>query len=239
MAYSIALLIWVQAMVFLLGVDVEGWVVRLLLNPYQFLSTVIVGVSGSVSTCYVPSREEVAGRNEVEFLRGFHSVPAQVTASRGRDWGGPVFDSPMLKAHQGYLDQVIIPYSQLSQSALDWGLSRGGQLVRAWLGTKAYVASQSALDWGLSRSGQSVRAWLGTEAYVASQSALDWGLSRGGQSVRAWLGTKAYVASQSALDWGLSRSGQSVRAWLGTEAYVASQSALDWGLSRGGQSVRA
>ena len=50
-----------------------------------------------VSTCYVPSREVVAGRNEVEFLRGFHSVPAQMTASWGRDWGGPVFDSPMLK----------------------------------------------------------------------------------------------------------------------------------------------
>ena len=39
----------------------------------------------------------VAGRNEVEFLRGFHSVPTQITALRGRDWGGPVFDSPMLK----------------------------------------------------------------------------------------------------------------------------------------------
>ena len=51
----------------------------------------------SVSTCYVQSREVVAGRNEVEFLRGFHSVPAQMTTSRGRDWGGPVFDSPMLK----------------------------------------------------------------------------------------------------------------------------------------------
>ncbi|KAL6125356.1 hypothetical protein ACLB2K_073415 [Fragaria x ananassa] len=51
-----------------------------------------------------------------------------------------------------------------SQSALGWGLSRGGQSVRAWLGTEAYVASQSALDWGLSRSGQSVRACLGTEA---------------------------------------------------------------------------
>ena len=50
-----------------------------------------------VSTCYVPSREVVAGRNEVEFLGGFHSVPAQMTTSRGRDWGGPVFDSPMLK----------------------------------------------------------------------------------------------------------------------------------------------
>ena len=56
-----------------------------------------------VSTCYVPSREVVAGRNEVEFLRGFHSVPAQITASRGRDWGGPVFDSPMLKLALSYL----------------------------------------------------------------------------------------------------------------------------------------
>ncbi|KAL6142735.1 hypothetical protein ACLB2K_061012 [Fragaria x ananassa] len=54
-------------------------------------------VHESVSTCYVPSREEVAGRNEVEFLRDFHSVPAQITALRGWDWGGPVFDSPMLK----------------------------------------------------------------------------------------------------------------------------------------------
>ncbi|KAL6185911.1 hypothetical protein ACLB2K_042033 [Fragaria x ananassa] len=58
-----------------------------------------------------------------------------------------------------------------SQSALGWGLSRGGQSVRAWLGTVAMwrvspcligncreVASQSALDWGLSRSGLSVRS---------------------------------------------------------------------------------
>ncbi|KAL6176346.1 hypothetical protein ACLB2K_052980 [Fragaria x ananassa] len=58
-----------------------------------------------------------------------------------------------------------------SQSALGWGLSRGGQSVRAWLGTVAMwrvnprlvgdcreVASQFALDWGLSRSGQSVRS---------------------------------------------------------------------------------
>ncbi|KAL6185405.1 hypothetical protein ACLB2K_041539 [Fragaria x ananassa] len=53
------------------------------------------------------------------------------------------------------------------------------------IGDRGYMAKQSALDWGPSRSGQSVRAWLGTEAYVASQSALDWGLSRSGQSVRA------------------------------------------------------
>ncbi|KAL6197152.1 hypothetical protein ACLB2K_032764 [Fragaria x ananassa] len=91
----------------------------------------------------------------------------------------------------------------------------------------AVLASRSAFDWGLSRSGQSVRAWLGTVAMwrvsprlvgdcreVASQSALGWGLWLCGESVRAWLGTVArwpvsprlvgdcgYVASQSALDW--------------------------------------
>ncbi|KAL6137573.1 hypothetical protein ACLB2K_062863 [Fragaria x ananassa] len=142
-----------------------------------------------------------------------------MTASRGRDCGGPVFDSSMLKLSLCTLS--LFPMwdslpsfgvSPLLGSALDWGLSRSGQSVRAWLGTEAYVASQSALDWGLSRSGQSVRAWLGTEANVASQSALDWGLSRSGQSVRAWLGTEAYVASQSALDWGLRLCGESVRA---------------------------
>ncbi|KAL6208839.1 hypothetical protein ACLB2K_019784 [Fragaria x ananassa] len=65
--------------------------------------------------------------------------PAQVTASRGRDWGGPVFDSPMLKlaARQGYLDRVIVPYSRLSQVF--------------WLCTKKSPSPQSerVLGWGV------------------------------------------------------------------------------------------
>ncbi|KAL6213074.1 hypothetical protein ACLB2K_012522 [Fragaria x ananassa] len=142
-----------------------------------------------------------------------------------------------------------------NDSALGWRLSRGGQSVRAWLGTVAmwrvsprlvgdcgYVASQSRL--------------VGDCREVASQSALGWGLSRGGQSVRAWLRTVAMwrvsprlvgdcreVVSQSALGWGLWRCGESVRACLGTVARwpvsprlvgdcgdVARQSALGWGL---------
>ncbi|KAL6179996.1 hypothetical protein ACLB2K_046666 [Fragaria x ananassa] len=57
------------------------------------------------------------------------------------------------------------------QSALGWGLWRGGQSVHAWFGTMAIwrgsprligdyreVASQSALDWGLKLCGEAVRA---------------------------------------------------------------------------------
>ncbi|KAL6197147.1 hypothetical protein ACLB2K_032759 [Fragaria x ananassa] len=74
------------------------------------MTDIMLFVKLCVSTCYVPRREVVAGRNEVEFLRGFHSVPAQMTASRGRDWGGPVFNSPMLKLA---LSTWIVPKDSL------------------------------------------------------------------------------------------------------------------------------
>ncbi|KAL6189086.1 hypothetical protein ACLB2K_040476 [Fragaria x ananassa] len=44
----------------------------------------------------------VATWDEVESLV-LHLVPAQVTTSGSRDWGGPVFGSPMLKSVLGYL----------------------------------------------------------------------------------------------------------------------------------------
>ena len=50
--------------------------------------------------CFYMLRPESGRGRGVErsrILEVFHSVPAQMTASRGRDWGGPVFDSPMLK----------------------------------------------------------------------------------------------------------------------------------------------
>ncbi|KAL6179244.1 hypothetical protein ACLB2K_050760 [Fragaria x ananassa] len=89
------------------------------------------------------------------------------------------------------------------------------------------MARQSALDWGLSRSGQSVRARLGTEAYgeavracprligdcreVASQSALDWGLRLMWRGSPRLIGDCSEVASQSALDWGPWLHGEAVR----------------------------
>ncbi|KAL6219633.1 hypothetical protein ACLB2K_007392 [Fragaria x ananassa] len=67
--------------------------------------------------------------------------------------------------------QLASRYQATIQSALSWGLSRGDQSVRTWLGTVAMwrvsprligdcreVASQSALDWGLRLYGESVRA---------------------------------------------------------------------------------
>ncbi|KAL6134366.1 hypothetical protein ACLB2K_066598 [Fragaria x ananassa] len=135
----------------------------------------------TVSTCYVPSREEVAGRNEVEFLRGFHSVPAQVIALLGRDWGGPVFDSLMLK-----LNLCTLSLFPMWDSLPSFGVSPLLERVSSRLvGDCREVASQSALDWGPWLSCQSVHACLGTDTYVASPSALDWGPSRSGQSVRA------------------------------------------------------
>ena len=44
----------------------------------------------------VASQDDTAGRDEVESLV-LHLVPTQVMASGSRDWGGPVFDSLMLK----------------------------------------------------------------------------------------------------------------------------------------------
>ncbi|KAL6202656.1 hypothetical protein ACLB2K_026362 [Fragaria x ananassa] len=133
-----------------------------------------------VSTCYVPSREVVPGRNEVEFLRGFHSVPAQVTASRGRDWGGPVFDSPMLNPRL-----IGDRHEVASQSALDWGLRLMWRVSPRLIGDCREVASQSALDWGLRFMWRVSPRLIGDCREMANQSALDWGLSRSGQLVRA------------------------------------------------------
>ncbi|KAL6180717.1 hypothetical protein ACLB2K_047377 [Fragaria x ananassa] len=52
------------------------------------------------SLCFYLFRPEPGcgrGAERSRILGVFHSVPAQITMSRCRDWGGPVFDSPMLK----------------------------------------------------------------------------------------------------------------------------------------------
>ncbi|KAL6185624.1 hypothetical protein ACLB2K_041754 [Fragaria x ananassa] len=185
-----------------------------------------------------PGRGREAERSRI--LWAFHSEPAQVTASRGRDWDDPVFDSPMLRARQGYLDRVIIPYSRLSQVF--------------WLCTNKFLSPQSerVLGWGvileMPRIGFT-RVW---EAWCRvpkspRESRERCGPLRG-ESVRAWLGRLAIercgrcVASQSALGCGDSLLSVAAAAWrvsprlVGTVAIercgrcVASQSALGWGL---------
>ncbi|KAL6189120.1 hypothetical protein ACLB2K_040510 [Fragaria x ananassa] len=157
----------------------KGDNITLMMNT-RILSPLTVFLMDTVSTCYVPSRERVAGRNEVEFLRGFHSVPAQVTASRGRDWGGPVFDSPMLNPRLiGDCREVA------SQSALDWGLRLMWRVSPRLIGDCREVASQSALDWGLRLMWRVSLRLIGDCRKVASQSALDWGPWLHGEAVRA------------------------------------------------------
>ncbi|KAL6142999.1 hypothetical protein ACLB2K_061274 [Fragaria x ananassa] len=107
-----------------------------------------------------------------------------------REVTGVMFRKPLGKKKSLMLLWRVSP--RLGGDCREWSISP--RLV----GDCGYVARESALDWGLSRSGQSVRAWLGTVAmwrgsshligdcgYEARQSALDWGLSRSGQSVRA------------------------------------------------------
>ncbi|KAL6126058.1 hypothetical protein ACLB2K_074109 [Fragaria x ananassa] len=107
----------------------------------------------------------------VHIRRGFHSVPAQVTALRGRDWGDPVFDSPMLHP------RLIGDYREVaSQFALDWGLRLMWRGSPRLIGDCREVASQSALDWGLRLMWRGSPRLIGDCREVASQSALDWGL---------------------------------------------------------------
>ncbi|KAL6124484.1 hypothetical protein ACLB2K_076996 [Fragaria x ananassa] len=175
-----------------------------------------------------------------------------MTASRGRDWGGPVFDSPMLNLAK-YFGYVLT--SPQSERVLGWGvileMPRIGftRVREAWCRvpkspresrevTGVMFRKQVGEKKRLLLPWRSVRVWLGTVArwpvsprlvgdygYVASQSALGWGLWLGDEYVRAWLGTVARWPVSPRL--------------VGDYGYMASQSALDWGLSRGGKSIRA
>ncbi|KAL6189359.1 hypothetical protein ACLB2K_040748 [Fragaria x ananassa] len=100
-----------------------------------------------------------------------------------------------------------------SQSALGWGLSRGGHL--RLVGDCREVASQFALDWGLRLMCPRL---VGDCREVASQSALDWGLRLMWRVSPRLVGDCREVASQSAFDWGLRLCREAVHAWLGTVA---------------------
>ncbi|KAL6124450.1 hypothetical protein ACLB2K_076962 [Fragaria x ananassa] len=121
---------------------------------------------------------QLASRYQVAWRVATRQVIVRAVASHS---AGGMVPSPQVPTRESRGDGGDVPktcwqednfnVALASQSALGWGLSRGGQSVRAWLGTVAMwrvsprlikdcheVACQSALGWGLRLSGESVRA---------------------------------------------------------------------------------
>ncbi|KAL6201124.1 hypothetical protein ACLB2K_024839 [Fragaria x ananassa] len=130
-------------------------------------------------------------------------VPSpQVPTRESRGDGGDVPET--------YWQEDKVNVVLASQSALGWGLSRGGhpRLIE----DRREVTSQSALYWGLRLMWRVSPRLIGDCREVASQSALDWGLRLMWRVSPRLIGDCREVVSQSALDWEPWLHGEAVRA---------------------------